>query len=71
MENPYAQLKPGDHVIWLYSRKRSFIIGHRVKRIPAVIISVCKRKIRLRAQLSGMEKTVNVDPENIIFDRED
>jgi hypothetical protein len=71
MENPYAQMKPGDRVIWLYSRKRSLVVGHEVQRIPAMIISVCKRKIRLRAQLSGMEKTVNVDPENIIFDREE
>ncbi|MBN1222952.1 MAG: hypothetical protein JXB23_06860 [Candidatus Aminicenantes bacterium] len=71
MENPYAQLKPGDRVIWLYSRKRSFVVGHRVKRIPAVIIRVCKRKIRLRAQLPGMERTVNVDPDNVIFEREE
>jgi hypothetical protein len=71
MENPYAQMKPGDRVIWLYSRKRSLVVGHRVKRIPAVIIRVCKRRIRLRTQQPGMEKIVNVDPDNVIFDREE
>jgi hypothetical protein len=71
MENPYSQLKPGDHVIWLYSRNRSLIVGHRVQRIPAVIIRVCKRKIRLRAQLPGREKTVTVDPDNVIFENDE
>jgi hypothetical protein len=71
MENPYAQLKPGDRVIWLYSRNRSFIVGHRVQRIPAVIIRVCKRKIRLRVQLPRIERTVNVDPDNVLFENEE
>ena len=71
MENPYAQLKPGDRVIWLYSRRRSLIVGHRVKRIPAVIISVCKRRIRLRTQLPAMNRTVNVDPDNVIVENEE
>ena len=30
----------------------------------------CKRKIRPRAQLSGMERTVNVDPDNVIVENE-
>ncbi len=63
-------MQPGDRVIWLYSRKRSFVVGHGVQRIPAVIIRVCKQKIRLKAQLPGMERAVNVDPDNVIFEDE-
>lgn len=64
-------MQPGDRVIWLYSRKRSFVAGYGVQRIPAVIIRVCKRRIRLRAQLPGMERSVNVDPENVIVENEE
>ena len=64
-------MQPGERVIWLYSRKRSFVVGYGVQRIPAVIIRVCKRKIRLRAQLPGMERTVNVNPDNVIFENEE
>jgi hypothetical protein len=59
-------MQPGNSVIWLYSRKRSFAVNHGVQRIPAVILRVCKRKIRLRTQLPGMEKTVDIDPDPVI-----
>jgi hypothetical protein len=59
-------MKPGDRVIWLYSKKRSFLTGWRVQRVPGVIMRVCKRRIRLRVQLHGTEKLVNVNPENVI-----
>ncbi len=55
---------PGDRVIWLYSKKRSFIVGWRVQRIPAVIVRVCRRRIRLK--VLGTERIVNVSPENVI-----
>ena len=64
-------MHPGDRVIWLYSRKRSFVVGCGVQRIPAVIIRICKRRIRLRVGLHGVERSVNVDPENVIFESEE
>ena len=59
-------MKPGDHVIWLYSKKRSFVVGWRLQRIPGVIIRICRRRIRLKVKLLGVEKLVNVSPENVI-----
>jgi len=59
-------MKPGDRVIWLYSRKRSFVVGCGVQRVPGVIIRVCKRRIRLKVLLPGTEKLVNVSPDNVI-----
>jgi len=59
-------MKPGDRVIWLYSRKRSFVAGRGVQRVPGVIIRVCKRRIRLKVLSPGMKKVVNVSPDNVI-----
>jgi hypothetical protein len=59
-------LKSGDRVIWLYSKKRSFVVGCGVRRVPGVIIRVCKRRIRLKVFLLGTEKLVNVSPDNVI-----
>jgi len=59
-------MKSGDCVIWLYSKKRSFVIGYGVQRIPAVIVRICKRRIRLKVFLLGTEKLVNVSPDNVI-----
>ena len=59
-------MKPGDRVIWLYSRKRSLVVGYGVQRVPAVIIKVCKRRVRLRVVLTGKERLVNVNPDNVI-----
>ena len=63
-------MKPGDHVIWLYSRKRSFVVGCGVQRVPGVVVRACKRRIRLRVKLLGTEKLVNVCPENVICDED-
>ena len=63
-------MKPGDRVIWLYSRKRSFVVGCRVQRVPGVVIRACKRRIRLKVKLSGTEKLVNVCPENVICEED-
>ncbi len=54
-------MKPGDRVIWLYSRKLSRVVGYGVQRVPAVIINVCKRRVRLRVFLRGKERPVNVN----------
>ena len=59
-------MKPGDRVIWLYSKKRCFVVGCGVQRIPAVIMRICKRRIRLKVFLQGTEKLVNVSPDNVI-----
>ena len=65
-----CRMKPGDRVTWLYSRKRSFVVGRGVQRVPAVIIRVCKRRIRLKVLLPGSERLVNVNPENVICSEE-
>ena len=64
-------MKPGDRVVWLYSKKRSFVTGYRLQRIPGVIMHVCKRRIRLKVKLLGVEKLVNVRPENVICDADE
>jgi hypothetical protein len=46
-------VKPQDRVVWLYSKKRSFVVGCAVRRVPAVIVRVCKRRIMLRVFLKG------------------
>ncbi len=61
-------MKPGDRVIWLYSQKRSFIVGWRVQRVPAVIVRICRRRIRLK--VLGTQKIVNVSPENVISEHD-
>jgi len=63
-------MKPGDRVIWLYSKKRSFVVGCGVQRVPGVVIRACKRRIRLKVKLLGTEKLVNVCPENVICEED-
>jgi hypothetical protein len=64
-------MKPGDRVIWLYSKKRSFVVGRSVRRIPGEIIRICRRRIRLKVKLLDAEKLVNVNPDNVICEDED
>jgi hypothetical protein len=59
-------MKPGDRIIWLYSPGRSFLSGWRLQEVPGIIVRVCRHPIRIRVQLDGREKLVNVDPENVI-----
>ena len=63
-------MKPGDRVLWVHSPRRSFLSGWRIQKIPAVIVGVCRRCLRIRVFVGGQEKVVNVDPENVIL-RED
>ena len=63
-------MKPGDRVIWLYLKKRSFVVGCGVRRIPGVIVRVCKRRIRLKMLLPGTERLVNVNPDKVICEEE-
>jgi|APIni6443716594_1056825.scaffolds.fasta_scaffold212992_1 hypothetical protein len=62
--------KQGNRGIWLYSRKSSILVGRGMQRVPAVIVRVCKRWIRLRVLLSGSERLVNVNPDNVICEQE-
>lgn len=59
-------MKPGDRVIWLRSPGRSFLTGWRVQAIPGEIVRVCRRRLRIRVELRGRERVVNVDPENVL-----
>ncbi len=65
-----VQMKPGDRVIWLYSKKRSFVTGWKVQRVLGVIVRICKRRIRLKVRLPDREKLVNVCPDNVICEEE-
>jgi len=47
------------------------VVGWRLQRVPGVIIRVCKRRIRLKVEILGVEKLVNVRPENVICDADD
>jgi hypothetical protein len=63
--------RPGGRIIWLYSKKRSFVVGCGVvQRIPAVIIQICKSRIRLMVLEPGTKKVVNVSPDNVVFEEE-
>jgi hypothetical protein len=63
-------MKPGDHVIWLRSPGRSFLTGWKVAQIPATVVRVCPRRIKIRIFLNAKEKTVTVDPDNVISQQE-
>ncbi len=64
-------MKPGERVVWLHSPGRhSFLSGWRLERIPAEIVRICRRRIRIKVLFRGKEKLVSVDPENVIYDPE-
>jgi hypothetical protein len=59
-------MKLGERVIWIHSPKHSIFSGWRLQRIPAVIVRICRRRIRIRVWLRGKERLVYVDPDNIV-----
>jgi hypothetical protein len=59
-------MQPGDRVIWLRSPGRSFLTGWRVAQIPATVVRVCPRRIRIKVRIDAREKIVNVDPDNLL-----
>ena len=63
-------MQPGDRVIWLRSPGRSFLTGWRVAHVPATVVRVCPHRIKIRVFLDAQDKTVNVDPDNLIHPRE-
>ncbi len=60
------QMKPGDSVVWLRSLGRSILTGRRVAEIPAIVVRVCSHRIKIKVFVSEREKTINVDPDNLI-----
>ena len=71
MMTPGLQMKPGDRVIWLRSPGRSFLAGWRLRQIPAIVGRVCPRRITIRIFVDNREKTVIVDPDNLITGAEE
>ena len=61
----------GDRVIWLRSPGRSFLTGWRLMQIPAIVVRICPRRIKIKFQVDAQEKTVNVDPDNLLIGRLD
>ena len=49
---------------------RGFLTGWKVTHLPATVVRVCPRRIKIRVFLDAQEKTVNVDPDNLIHPRE-
>ena len=66
MQTSEYQMKPGDRVIWLRSKGRSFLTGWRVHAIPGVVVRACKCRLRIRVHIQGQERIVSVDPENVL-----
>ncbi len=66
----FPRLRPGDRVTWLYSKKRSFMLGYTVQRVPAEVVRICKHRVRLKVIEQGFEKLVNVHPDSIICEKE-
>ncbi len=64
-------MKPGDRVIWIRSPGRSFLTGWRVERIPAVVVRVCPKRLRIRLELRGEDRTVTVHPDNLAGEEAD
>ena len=59
-------MKAGDRVIWLRSEGRSFLTGWRVQAIPGVVVRTCKHRLRIRVNMKGQDRIVNVHPENVL-----
>jgi hypothetical protein len=59
-------MQPGDHVIWLRSPGRSFLTGWKVSEVPGIVVRLCCRRVRIRVSIDAQERTVNVDPDNLI-----
>jgi hypothetical protein len=62
-------MQPGDRVIWLRSPGRSFLTGWRVEEIPGTVVRVCPHRVKIRVLQDMREKTVNMDPDNLLLCR--
>jgi hypothetical protein len=60
-------IQSGDRVIWLRSPGRSFLTGWKIAQIPAILVRVCPRRVKIRVRIDSREKTVLVDPDNLII----
>jgi hypothetical protein len=63
-------MKPGERIIWLRSSGRPFLDGWRLQRVPAEVVRICGRRIRIRVSLAGRQKLVNVDPDNVLHEKD-
>jgi hypothetical protein len=63
-------VKPGDRVIWLCSPGRSILTRWKVRRIPGVILRICRQRIKVKVRLDGRLRIINVDPDNVLCDEE-
>ncbi len=63
-------MQAGDRVIWVRSPGRSILTGWKVVHIRGIVVRVCNCKIKIKVLLGKQEKTVNVDPENLIHEEE-
>ena len=64
-----SQFRPGDRVVWLCSPGRSILSGWHVQQIPAFVVKICKHRVKIQV-VGGHEKTVHVEPENLIFEEQ-
>ena len=64
-------MQPGDRVIWLRSPGHSFLTGWRLMQIPAIVVRVCPRRVKIKVMLDARERTVNVDPDNLLDCRDE
>jgi hypothetical protein len=58
-------MNAGDPIIWLRSPGRSILSGWKVEKVPGVVVRICRHRIRIRVLMSGKEKIVSVDPDNL------
>jgi hypothetical protein len=63
-------MKPGDRVIWRHSPRHSILTGWRTAQIPAIVVHVYPRRIKIRIFLNAKEKTVTADPDTVISQQE-
>ena len=63
-------LQPGDRIIRLRSPGRSFLTGWKAEEIPGIVVRVFPRRIKIKVLLNAKEKTVIVDPDNVISYKE-
>ena len=46
------------------------LTGWKLQEVSGEIVRVCRHRIRIKVQVGGSEKIVNVDPENVICSEE-
>ena len=60
------EIQPGDHVVWFRSKGRSILGGWKIEEVPGIVERICKHRVRIKVQMDGKDRIVNVDPDNLI-----